>query len=39
MMIPAYVDVVAAHALVSQFAHRTPILSSASINQITGGDL
>jgi len=39
MIVPAYVDVVSAHALVAPFAHRTPVLSSASINQITGGEL
>lgn len=39
MNIPVYRDVVKAQSLVGQFAHRTPVLTSKSINQITGGDL
>ena len=39
MNIPAYIDVAEAHALVGQFVHRTSILASESINQITGGDI
>ncbi|MFW2367611.1 MAG: pyridoxal-phosphate dependent enzyme, partial [Desulforhopalus sp.] len=34
-----YKDIVAAHSLVGKFAHRTPVLTSRSINQITGGKL
>ena len=34
--IPAYPDVVNAHVLIEQFAHRTPVLTSESINRITG---
>jgi threonine dehydratase len=39
MDIPAFCDVVEAHILVEQFAHRTPILSCESINQITRGKI
>lgn len=35
--IPTFRDVVEAHILVKQFAHRTPVLSCESINQITRG--
>ena len=35
MDIPAFSDVVEAHILVEQFAHRTPVLTCESINQIT----
>lgn len=37
--IPAYRDVVNAHVLIEQFAHRTPVLTSESINRITGGKI
>ena len=37
MDIPAFSDVVEAHILVEQFAHRTPVLTCESINQITRG--
>ncbi len=36
MNIPTFSDVVTAHALVEQFAHRTPVLTSESINHISG---
>jgi threonine dehydratase len=39
MDIPAFCDVLEAHILVEQFAHRTPILSCESINQITRGKI
>lgn len=39
MDIPAFCDVIEAHILVEQFAHRTPILSCESINQITRGTI
>ena len=39
MDIPAFCDVVEAHILVEQFAHRTPILTCKSINQITRGKI
>lgn len=37
--IPTYRDVVNAHVLIEQFAHRTPVLTSESINRITGGKI
>jgi threonine dehydratase len=37
--IPDYDDVKRAHELVRPMVHRTPVLTSLSINQITGGDL
>lgn len=39
MDIPAFSDVVEAHILIEQFAHRTPILTCESINQITRGKI
>ena len=39
MNIPRYSDIVKAHSNLVQFAHRTPILSSARIDVITGGKL
>lgn len=39
MNIPSYKQVDKAHIRVRQYAHRTPILSSASINRITGAKL
>lgn len=37
--IPTYQDIEAAHRIVSQYAHHTPVLTSKSINEITGGNL
>lgn len=37
--LPDYDDVERAHELVRPMVHRTPVLTSRSINQITGGDL
>jgi threonine dehydratase len=37
--IPEYKDVVTAHARIAALVHRTPVLSSISINHITGADL
>ncbi len=37
--VPDYDDVKRAHELVRPMVHRTPVLTSLSINQITGGDL
>ena len=39
MNIPTFRDVVKAHELVEQFAHRTPVLTSESINHITGAKI
>jgi threonine dehydratase len=37
--IPDYNDIVKAHARISPLVHRTPVLTSKSINQITGSNL
>ena len=39
MDIPVFADVEKAHAVVKKYAHRTPVLSSSSINKIVGGEL
>jgi len=39
MNIPTFFDVEKAHEIVQKYAHRTPILSSSSINKIVGGEL
>ncbi len=39
MNIPVYRDIVEAHLLVKKFAHRTPVLTSESINRITGAKI
>jgi threonine dehydratase len=39
MNIPTFADVNQAHQIVQRYAHRTPVLSSSSINQIVGGEL
>ena len=39
MDIPTFSDVKKAHEIVKRYAHRTPVLSSSSINSIVGGDL
>ncbi len=39
MRIPTFNDVEKAHLIVRQFAHRTPVLTSSSINGITGGEI
>lgn len=39
MNIPTFTDVVKAHKIVQQFAHRTPILTCESIDKITGGKI
>ncbi len=39
MDIPQFADIEAAHRIVARFAHRTPVLTSSSINKITGGNL
>lgn len=39
MNIPVYADIEAAHRIVAQHAHHTPVLTSRSINTITGGNL
>ncbi|KJF41799.1 pyridoxal-phosphate dependent enzyme [Draconibacterium sediminis] len=39
MNIPTFTDVEKAHEIVQKYAHRTPVLSSVSINQIVGAEL
>ncbi|NQU52977.1 MAG: pyridoxal-phosphate dependent enzyme [Bacteroidetes bacterium] len=39
MNIPAFSDVENAHQIVQKYAHRTPVLTSSSINKIVGGEL
>lgn len=39
MNIPTFSDVSAAHLIVQKYAHRTPVLTSSSINVIFGGNL
>ncbi len=36
---PSFADVEKAHLIVQKYAHRTPVLSSASINKIVGAEL
>jgi len=38
-IIPTYSDIEQAHQLVQKYAHRTPVLTSSSINKIVGGKL
>ena len=39
LSIPVYADIQQAHQLIQQYAHRTPVMSSISINKIVGADL
>ncbi len=39
MQLPGYSDIVKAHELIKKYAHRTPVLTSSSINKIVGGEL
>ena len=39
MIIPTFTDIVDAHVRVQQFAHRTPIFTSESIDRIVGGKI
>ena len=39
MILPEFQDVERAHELIAPFVHRTPVLSSQSLNEITGGNL
>ena len=39
MDIPVFSDIEKAHRIVQNYAHRTPVLSSAGINKIVGGNL
>lgn len=39
MNLPTFADVEKAHQLIQQYAHRTPVMSSVSINEIVGAEL
>lgn len=39
MILPEFEDIVRAHELIRSLVHHTPVLTSRSINEITGGDL
>jgi threonine dehydratase len=39
MDIPVFADIEQAHLVVQKYAHRTPVLTSSSINKIVGGNL
>ncbi|HSO85952.1 MAG TPA: pyridoxal-phosphate dependent enzyme [Draconibacterium sp.] len=39
MDIPVFADIEKAHLIVQKYAHRTPVLTSSSINKIVGGNL
>lgn len=39
MDIPVFKDIEQAHLIVQKYAHRTPVLTSSSINKIVGGNL
>lgn len=39
VFIPEFSDIEAAHRIVAKYAHHTPVLTSRSINTITGGNL
>lgn len=39
MDIPFFSDIESAHQIVQKYAHRTPVLTSSSINKIVGGEL
>lgn len=39
MFLPDFTDIRKAHRIIQKYAHRTPVLTSASINKITGGNL
>ena len=37
--LPTFSDVEAAHKIIKKYAHRTPVLTSSSINKIVGGEI
>ena len=39
MYIPTYDDVLAAHARIKPYIHRTPVLTSSYINKLAGAEL
>lgn len=39
MIIPTYEDVLAAHARIAPYIHRTPVLTSSYFNELTGAEL
>ncbi|MFZ1337890.1 MAG: threonine/serine dehydratase, partial [Paracoccaceae bacterium] len=36
LMVPTFDDVLAAHARVAPYIHRTPVLTSSFLNELTG---
>lgn len=39
LMVPTYEDVVEAHARIAPHIHRTPVLTSSFLNELTGAEL
>lgn len=39
LVLPTFADIEQAHKIVQKYAHRTPVLTSSSINKIVGGNL
>ena len=39
LYIPTYEDVIAAHARIEPYIHRTPVLTSSYFNELTGAQL
>ena len=39
LIVPEFTDIEKAHQIVEKYAHRTPVLTSKSINEIVGGEL
>ncbi len=39
MLIPSYEDMVEAHERIKPYVHRTPVLTSSFLNQLTGAEL
>ncbi len=39
LMVPTYDDVVAAHDRIRPHIHRTPVLTSSLLNELTGAEL
>ncbi len=39
LMVPTFDDVLAAHARVAPYIHRTPVLTSSFLNELTGAEL
>ena len=39
MLLPNFADIEKAHKIIQKYAHRTPVLTSSAVNNITGGNL